>query len=173
MKKVVSVVIFLFLVLVMVAPAMATPPEDTSISVSSRFFFWDFYNPAGTWSSEGLIDSNGDLAGVPVHFGAGWPPGVGFKTAHTIEILSDENGTITIRSQTRGYEFIFDLGEPYDGGTYDEYFEGSGHWVILSGTGDYENLHGRGTVNVTGKVDWDAGIMDIEEELEGWTHFDG
>jgi hypothetical protein len=174
MKKVVFVAIFLVLVLVVIAPAGATPPEDISITVKTHFFFPNFFNPTGSWSSEGLIESNGDLDGVPVHFGAGWPPGVGFQTAHLIGVLSDENGTITISSQTHGYEFDFDYDEPYgdDDDRYDERVEGTGHWVILSGTGEYANLHGTGTVNVIGEVDWDALIMDTEEEYVGLTHFD-
>lgn len=165
MKKVVFIATFLVLVLIMVVPAGATPPEAVEFISSSNYSFLDFSNPTGTWTSTGAIASNGELTAVPVHFGAGSPPGVGFQTAHLTEVISDAYGSITIRSQTHGYEWAFD--GPY------EHFEGTGRWVILSGTGAYEDLHGQGKVSsVIGDVDWTALTMNIVATYQGVVHLD-
>lgn len=176
MKKAVIVGLFLILIMVLAAPAGATPPEDLNITLWSHYKFWDFYNPTGTWESDGLINSDGNLEELQLHEGNANPHGKPFQTAKSIEVIGDEYGTITIRSQLHGFEFNYDddyCNDPIDDGPYDECFVGTGRWVILSGTEDYANLHGKGAVAVTGKVDWDAGIMDITAEYKGdKAHFD-
>ena len=164
MRKAIFAAILLTLVVVMVAPVGATPPETIDITSTSLYSFSDFGNPTGTWSSEGLIESEGDLFDILGHFGAGWPPGKGFQTTHLIEVYSDDSGTMTILSQGTGFEWTYD--GPY------EHFEGSGNWVFLSGTGAYENLRGQGTFDVIGDVDWGAGTMVIGATYSGQAHFD-
>lgn len=168
-----------FLVLVVASPVGATPLEDVAIRLKSQYSFLDFGNPTGTWYSEGMIASAGQLDGILKHLGAGWPPGVGFKTAHVIEVISDENGTITIRTNAN-----FEWPEAYDpdifgdyctsanSDDYDEFFIGTGRWVILSGTGAYENLHGEGSATILGCVDWDGLFMDVGGNYDGQAHID-
>ena len=139
--------------------------------------FWDFYNPTGTWTANGAISGDGNLDGVLKHFGAGWPHGIGFQTAHVIEVISDDNGTITISTNASGFEWTTDYDEEIYGeycaagsDAYDEYFIGDGNWVILSGTGAYENLHGQGKATLLGCVDWDAFIMDTTGIYDGQMH---
>jgi hypothetical protein len=172
MKKVVMVMMLLILALVVAIPAGAAPPEDIDIVSKTRFFFWDFYNPQGTWESTGVVNSSGWNGGSLEHFGAGWPQGIGFKTAHVVTIFADDHGTITIRLDTNGFEWEVPCNKEYEGGIYDECFEGSGNWRILSGTGAYSDLHGQGKVTLSGDVDWDAFIMDTEEVLHGMAQFD-
>ncbi len=167
----------LTLILAAVIPAGATPPEDVSITLTSQYYFWDFYNPTGTWTANGAISGDGNLDGVLKHFGAGWPHGIGFQTAHVIEVISDDNGTITISTNASGFEWTTDYDEEIYGeycaagsDAYDEYFIGDGNWVILSGTGAYENLHGQGKATLLGCVDWDAFIMDTTGIYDGQMH---
>jgi hypothetical protein len=175
MKNVVLVLLFLILALVTAVPAGAVPPENIDIVSETRFFFWDFYNPAGTWESSGVVNSNGWNGGSLEHFGAGWPHGIGFKTAHVVTILADDQGTMTVRIDANGFEWDVpcdEEDEEYEGGIYDECYTGTGNWRILSGTGAYADLHGQGEVSLTGSVDWDALIMDTVEEFHGLAHFD-
>lgn len=165
MRKTAIVVVLLVLVLVMVGPAGATPPETLEITSASNYTFADFYNPTGTWHSEGLIETDGELEAVLSHFGAGWPPGKGFQTAHIVEVYGDAHGSITIQSHTTGVEWTYD-------GPYLQHFEGSGQWVILSGTGAYEDLHGQGTISIVGDADFGAGTMVVEATYSGQAHFD-
>ncbi len=166
------------LFLVVAIPAGATPPEDVTITLLSHYSFLDFGNPTGTWHSEGVIASDGQLEDILKHFGAGWPPGVGFKTAHIIEVISDANGTITIGTNANfewpnAYdEDVFGDYCPANSDDYDEFFIGAGRWVILSGTGAYEDLHGQGTATVLGCVDWDALTMDTAGIYDGQAHID-
>jgi hypothetical protein len=163
------------LVLSVSIPVGATPPEGVTITLTALYSFQDFGNPTGTWHSEGAIStSNGNLDIVPVHFGAGWPHGKGFETAHATEVISDDSGSMTIRSQGHGFEFT----PTYDEGIYgdfcadeyDEYFYGTGNWVILSGTGEYENLHGQGSATMLGCVDWGNGTMTTIGIYNGQVH---
>lgn len=183
MKKVVMVMLLLILTLVVAIPAGATPPEEIDIVSESRFKFWDFYNPDVSWDSTGVVESSGWSDGTLEHFGAGWPHGIGFKTAHVVTMLADEHGTMTLRIDTNNFEWYSDITEcleflPDDGLTksydepYTECFHGHGVWRILSGTGAYADLHGQGKVTLTGFVDWNAFIMDTVEVFHGWAHFD-
>ena len=178
MKQVFVVVLFLVLIMVMVAPAGATPPEEIIFVVKAHFTPATFSFPSGTWESEGVIDTDGEPMGNPVHFGAGWPHGVGFLTAHSVEILGDGEGTITVSSQITGFEWSYDVPcelEPNPETICDEHYEGTGRWVILSGTGKYANVHGQGKVHVVGEADgdWPAGwTMDTMATYEGMAHFD-
>jgi len=176
--KQILLTVAVFLVLVVAIPVGATPPEDVTITLKSQYSFLDFGNPTGTWVSEGMIASDGQLEDILKHFGAGWPPGVGFKTAHVIEVISDDNGTITISTNAK-----FEWPEAYDAAIfgdycpansddYDEFYIGTGSWVILSGTGAYENLHGQGSATLLGCVDWDGLFMDVGGIYDGQAHID-
>lgn len=175
MKKVVLLMLLLILALVVAIPAGATPPEDIVIHSTSHYSFFDFANPTGTWDSSGVVESSGKLEDVPVHFGAGWPHGIGFKNAHVIEVISDDNGTITIRSIITGVEWEYFDNEACASNPFfqrDEQFKGSGNWVILSGTGAYKNLHGQGNLMSSGDVSCENMTMDIVTTYEGMAHFD-
>jgi len=171
-------VLFIFVLLLaftsIAIPAGATPPEDVSITLTSHYSFLDFGNPTGTWYSEGAITSSGDLDSVPKHFGAGWPHGIGFQTAHVVEVISDENGSITISTNAHGFEFTPDYDSAIHGEDctegYGEYYHGTGNWVILAGTGDYAKLHGQGKATLQGCVNWGALIMTTTGNYDGRVH---
>ncbi len=148
MKRVFVVVLFLVLIMVMAAPAGATKGDNITITVTAEYTYWPSFNLIGTWDSVGLIESSGELISVPKHFGAGSPNGKPFQTAHVIEVIGDNNGTITLSSQTKDFEFT--AWTPCGIGQLCQHYKGVGKWVILSGTGDYANLHGQGKITAEG-----------------------
>ena len=89
MKKLFLLMLLGVLTLVLVGPARATPPEYLEISSTSHLSLFGAYPPTGSWYSEGLIESSGELEAILRDFGAGWPPGKGFQTAHLIEVSVD------------------------------------------------------------------------------------
>ena len=51
--------------------------------------------------------------------------------------------------------------------------EGSGHWVIKSGTGAYQNLKGDGSVTFVGRITPDScPNLIVSESYEGVAHFE-
>lgn len=165
MKKIFLVVLLGVLAAVMAGPAGATPPEGLEISSTSHYSLIGAYGPTGMWRSEGLIESSGELEAVLRDFGAGWPPGKGFQTAHLIEVYGDEYGSITIETQMGPLEWTY----PAPGM---QHFEGTGQWVILSGTEAYAELYGQGTFSVKGDADFNAYTLDVEATYSGQAHFD-
>ena len=177
MKKVLLGFFFLITVLVIAIPVSATPPEDIVINLTSHYSFFDFGNPTGTWDSSGLITSSGELYEELVHEGAGWPHGIGFKNARSVQVISDEYGTITLSMQITGVEWTyFDNDACIDNPSWlnsDQKFEGIGSWVILSGTGAYEDIRGQGALTmVDGEVSCENFTMDVVTDFEGTAHFD-
>jgi len=85
-----------------------------------------------TFNSTGALSTNGTyvMEVDPRGFGA-WG-----TTLHCPTILTDANGTITIRLECRMI-----LTSPTTAG-------GPGNWRILSGTGAYANLRGQGTLTM-------------------------
>jgi hypothetical protein len=47
-----------------------------------------------------------------------------------------------------------------------------GNWTIISGDGDYENLHGSGTFSGFGEVDLDALTLTAYTDFTGKMHLD-
>ncbi len=172
MKKVFVVILFLVLIMVMAAPVGAKKGEDVTITVSSEYTYWPEYDLTGTWESSGAVESSGDLLAVPKHFGSGSPHGKPFQTAHVIEVIGNGNGSLTISAQLKDFEFFgCDAGMCYNGG---------GTWVILSGTGEYANARGQGTVSTDGVAflvydeeidDFRIEGQDITSVYSGLVHF--
>jgi hypothetical protein len=163
MKKVFIVVLLLLLFIVIAIPAGATEGEEVTITISSEYTYWPGFDLSGTWNAAGAIDSSGELLDVLKHFGAGSPQGKPFQTAHLVEVIGDDKGTITLSSQVKDIEFS--EWAPCATGMC-QHYEGAGRWVILSGTGDYANAHGVGTLTAAG----DAYLV-IDES--GAFHFEG
>jgi hypothetical protein len=126
-------------------PATAAPPQATTFAVVETFG-----DPpaAGVFTSDGsIVCASGTTSNET--FGTGFQSqrGVIFHVRKTIT-CDDGSGTFTLLIQAR-------LGLNVGDSTF-------GPWVVLSGTGDYTNLHGRGTV--TG-APVPGGVSDV---YEGW-----
>lgn len=122
--------------------AAATLPQP--VTFNSQIVVGPF---TGTWSATGVVTDSGTLIEPYVNF-------VGNGELHIERVLTGSNGTITIRIQSK----VTSVG----GGT----ITFAGHWVIVSGTGSYANLHGQGDRTAT----LTAGI--VTEKLTGEAQFD-
>lgn len=165
MKRVFVVGLFLVLMIVVAIPAGATQGEEVVFTTTSQHTYWPCCDRFGTWESNGLINSSGLIVDMPKHFGAGWPPGKGFATAHSIEVIGDGNGTISLSAQSK--DMTFTPWEPCGVGLMCQHYEGDGRWVVLDGTGEYANLHGTGSVRLVG----DATL--VLDETSGDYRFQG
>lgn len=103
----------------------------------------------GTWTATGAIADSGTLIEPNVNF-------VGNGQLHIERVLTGAQGTITIHLESTLTSVVGDTG------TF------NGHWVVISGTGVYSNLHGEGLRAAT--IDLTSGI--VTERLTGDAHFD-
>jgi hypothetical protein len=106
--------------------ATASPPEQMTFAVEMAFTGPN--SAAGTFESTGAVTDSGTV--VQEHFIAG-------RTVHGVKTLTGAEGTIVIRFQglitpTSPATAVF-----------------RGRWVIVDGTGAYEDLHGQGEVATT------------------------
>ena len=111
-------------------PAFAGPPQNVTFTVQEQFD-----PPGGVFTSDGsIVCATGTTSNLT--FGSGFQSdrGVIFHNRKTIT-CDDGSGTFTLQLQAR---LGFNVG--------DQTF---GPWVVLSGTGDYIGLRGRGTVTGT------------------------
>lgn len=126
-----------------VLPAAAAPPQATTFTVVEQF------DPAsGVFTSDGsVVCASGTTSNNT--FGSGFQSdrGVIFHVRKTIT-CDDGSGTFILQLQARAGFNVGDM-------TF-------GPWVVLSGTGDYTNLHGRGTVTGTALA---GGVSDV---YVGW-----
>jgi hypothetical protein len=106
--------------LMLPAPVLATPSESLEIYVDMWMTGED--SAAGTFSTSGLFTDSGVCS--EVFF-------IADDTTHGVKTLVGAEGTITIRYQARL------TWTPTTG-------IAEGRWVIVSGTGPYEKLHGVG-----------------------------
>lgn len=126
-------------------PATAARPLTTMFTVVEQFS--DPPSP-GTFASDGsIVCASGTTENAA--FGSGFESERGeiFHVRKTI-VCDDGSGTFTLQLQAR---IGFNVGEMT-----------SGPWVVLRGTGDYVNLHGRGTVAGT---QFPGGVSDA---YVGW-----
>ncbi len=152
MKTMVSTAMVVLLVcglLALPAPALATPPEQLTIHADMWMTGED--SAAGTFAISGLFSDLGDAS--EVYFMAG-------RTTHGVKTLVGEGGTITILYQARVTWTSQTTGEAI------------GKWVIVSGTGAYENLHGTGDTYAALDVFPEPGNPQIEADYTGMAHFD-
>ena len=134
----IAAVMALATMLLAAAPASAAPVVST-ITVSS--FFPDPVEPFTT--TGGVLCDSGTALTDFDHFGGG-PRAGPFHLTKTLT-CDDGSGTFTIRVEAK---VIF--GAPTD----------NGGWAVMGGTGDYENLHGGGSIVGTYVFDPD-GIIDV------------
>jgi hypothetical protein len=113
-----------------VPAAVAGPPQNVTFTVEEQFD-----PPSGVFTSDGsVVCPTGTTSNLT--FGSGFQSdrGVIFHVRKTIT-CDDGSGSFTLQLQARAG---FNVG--------DQTF---GPWVVLSGTGDYAGLRGRGTVTGT------------------------
>ena len=140
-------------VLCAASPALATPTSaSTSQAVTINSQIDLNTEPAtGTWTATGGIADSGTLSEPVLN-----PVGVGSLQLHIERVLVGGQGSITIRIQSSLTGFSEGIGSF------------TGHWVVISGTGAYTDLHGEGLRTATADVN--AGI--VTETLTGNVHFD-
>ncbi|KPK08145.1 MAG: hypothetical protein AMJ56_12130 [Anaerolineae bacterium SG8_19] len=152
--------VLLMILAVFAVPAAATPPEPVTFQTTITYTLGDLDSGAGTWSSAaqggGWATESSDNAG---YYRPDWP-GWRVRTFHNETVLSDDNGSITIRSQMRTTYF-----DPL-------YLEAVGQWTIISGEGDYETLRGSGSFTASGEVDLNTFTLTTETDYTGTVHLD-
>jgi hypothetical protein len=126
--------------------AFATPPEE--VVFDFEFYFTGPDSAAGTFSAEGAIEDSGSGYEVFHYTDEG--------TLQGIKVLEGNQGTITLR---------FNLEIVPTGPTT---ARTDVHFVIQSGTGDYENIHGVGT----GSADVDFVAGSLIGTFSGTVHSD-
>jgi hypothetical protein len=97
---------------------------------------------SGTFTVDWSIEDVGTFTVERVSFSAAGAPT--FLIVHTVNefVSSRGNGTFTLRTQSK-------LTQTVEGA--EGVFTAEGTWVVESGTGGYERLHGAGTI--TGEID--------------------
>jgi hypothetical protein len=126
-----------------VLPAVAAPPQTTTFTVVEQF------DPeSGVFTSDGsVVCASGTTSNDT--FGSGFQSdrGVIFHVRKTIT-CDDGSGTFILQIQARAGFNVGDMA--------------FGPWTVVSGTGDYANLQGRGTVTGTPLA---GGVSDL---YVGW-----
>jgi hypothetical protein len=145
MKRTISSVLFLGVLMAVTTPAAATPPEPVTLTIDQHLTGPN--TAAGTWTASGAISDSGDYAET-------------FRLARSGAI----QGTKTLTS-LKGTIIIRAVGVLEFTGATTAVIHG--HWVVLSGTGDYTHLHSQGPLTVY--VDFATGTgLAIHE---GRAHF--
>ncbi len=127
-------------------PALAAPPVSSTFNVAELFNV-----PNGTFMSDGsVVCASGTTSNSDFHTsGSQSNQGIVFHDRKTIT-CNDGSGSFTLLLKARtGFNVS-------SGGT-------SGTWVVLSGTGDYTNLHGQGSLTGT----YTPGFVGINETYVG------
>jgi len=123
------------------------PPESVCFDVVAGLG-----GTPGTWSATGFINSSGTATFDP--FVAGWDSKLGIPaTVHDTFVLTDSNGTITMKAN--GHSALV----PDDSGNQVPGF--ISNWVIIDGTDAYANLHGQG--DGTGYPDFATGTFPVHQ----------
>ncbi|MBA2385444.1 MAG: hypothetical protein H0V68_12390 [Actinobacteria bacterium] len=132
-------------------PAIAAPPETVAFTVAG-----EFDAPSGVFTSDGsVVCASGSTSddffpsGFQSDAAEGDAGGVVLHDRKTVT-CDDGSGTFTLLLQGRTG---FNVGE----GTF-------GRWVVLSGTGEYTDLHGRGTFTGT----YRPSQSGLDEDYAGW-----
>jgi hypothetical protein len=146
MRRTISSALFLGIALVaLTSPAAATPPEPVTITIDQHLTGPN--TAAGTWTAAGAFSDSGDYAETFRLAPSGAIQGT--KT------LTSLKGTITLRAVG-----VLEFTGPTTAVI-------QGRWVVLSGTGEYTHLHGRGPLTVY--VDFATGTALAIHE--GAAHF--
>jgi hypothetical protein len=115
--------------------AIKSAPAPVQLSISANFVSGD--NSVGTFTSSGFLNTTGTTA-EEVRVQAG--------TFHAQTTFTDSKGSFTAKLNGQ-YSFVTPTS-----------VAGNGSWTIISGTGDYQKLHGTGTM--TFDADFVAGTIN-------------
>jgi hypothetical protein len=147
-KYFISTLMLLWLATMFVQPVSATPPEELNFTVDVIYAVPSSSTTFGAWESSGILESSGDI--YESVFFAGWNEDNWFvRNPHTTLLLSDAQGTITIKAQSHEVDF-----EPFGAAEF------TGSWVIVDGTGEYAGLHGQGALDLSGMFYWSCPAND-------------
>ena len=151
-----ALALFVCLAAVGAVPASAAPPQAVTFAMAG-----EFASPPGVFTSGGgIVCSSGSTTDEGFFF-TGGQSDVAVKDAgglvfHALKTVTcdDGSGTFTMLIQARtGFNVGFE-------GTF-------GRWVVVSGTGDYVNLHGQGSVTGTYTPNGDE-PTGLNEVFVGW-----
>ena len=146
-------------------PARAAPPESLEFIFDVTYYNVPTLLGSGNWSSSGPLAGSGELA--ETYHDSGWDPEGCWRTVHPTSILAGPTpqDTITIHMQTVRVQ-----AEPGCAT-----FSAEGNWVILSATGIYAGLRGRGQATISGggvqPGQGDTLDFVVHSELLGQGHF--
>ena len=128
--RIATIFILVLTFIVSTAPASASSPESVCFDVVAGLG-----GTPGTWSSSGLVESSGTTIFDP--FTAGWDNKLNMPaTVHDRFVATDEYGSITFQSQGNSAVVVNQYGATVPGFLLT--------WVIISGSGAYEDLHSQG-----------------------------
>jgi hypothetical protein len=127
------------------ASALATPPEP--LTITADLWLAGENSAAGNFEASGLFVDQGDAS--EVFF-------VADGTIHGVKTLVSADGTIVVNFQAQ-----LTWTGPTTG-------TAEGRFVVVSGTGDYQKLHGVGETYA--ELDLQAG--HLWASYTGWAHFD-
>ena len=130
--------------LALAVPAGATPPSDVEIVVPG---FEGPFEATGIAADDGLLCAQGEVFNTAIS-GAGFQSNRLFNLTVFKEFTCDDgSGTFLVKLQV---QVNFSSGTSFN-------------WVVVSGTGDYEDLHGTGTgFVVSGDTDVYQGGVHID-----------
>jgi hypothetical protein len=127
------------------APVQATPPEP--LTIQAELWMTGADSAAGFFWTSGQFEDGGDASEVFR---------IAADTIHGTKTLVGEYGTITVNFQAQ-----LTWTGPTTG-------VAEGRWVIVSGTGAYEKLHGVGDTY----AELDLATYTLWARYSGKTHFD-
>lgn len=150
MRRLSLVGLFLTPVLLLLGNAATPAMASTSVpvTINSTVIIGPF---TGTWSASGGISDSGTLVEPSVNL-RGNPGAI-----HIVREVTGSKGTFTLR-----------IDSPVATVEPNGNLDFTGHWVVISGTGAYADLHGEGTRTAVG--DFINGV--VTETLTGSVHYD-
>ena len=149
MASVMMVAVLVCILLALPATALATPPE--SLTIEAQMWMTGPDSAAGIFWTSGLFNDYGyDFGDASEVFF------IAADTIHGTKTLVGEHGTITVNFQAQ-----LTWTDPRTG-------VAEGRWVIVSGTGAYEKLHGVGETY----AELDLATYTLWASYTGKAHFD-
>lgn len=166
MRKMWTITSVLIVIFAIAAPAAAAPPEEVTIEGPS-YFGPSYFTGSGTFTTTdeaGLICPSGttmDMGGKIAPSEGQSPQRVNYQF-HKQFTCDDGSGTFEMKIQVQ-----FPV-------TIDESHWPVYHWVVVGGTGDYEDLKGNGSGFVAFPIfDDDWSIIGDYGVYQGTMHFPG
>jgi hypothetical protein len=157
-RRVVSLLVVGVISLALAAPTLASQPDTVAISTEGAAVG---NTQVGTFMATGAIVDDGTYAfDTDAHkafafAGFGAPT---FGIARSLEFFAGQDGTFTLQNVVK-FSLTDSIGV----------FVVEGTWAVVSGTGDYADLRGQGTI--TGVIDASGELETFAFEFLGTVHY--